>query len=107
MASQLESHHSKVSLVSYFVFFFSLISSCSSSISLSLLFYEEPPPAPPPAAKAAGLLTTKITESPRKNILLTYRSLLTAVFRCDVLRDFDDPPLEYSVHISLTSSSSL
>jgi hypothetical protein len=54
------------------------------------------------AAKAAGLLTTKITESPLKNILLTYRSLLM-----DVPRFLPLPPLENSVHISLTSSSNL
>jgi len=63
---------------------------------------------PPPAANAAGLLTTKITESPLKNILLTYRSLLIAVPLLLLLL-FRDllPPLEYSVHISFTSSSSL
>ena len=55
-----------------------------------------------PGTKAAGLLTTKITESPCKNILLTYRSLFVDV---PLLRPF--PPLEYSVHISFTSSSSL
>ena len=55
-----------------------------------------------PAAKAAGLLTTNITESPLKNILLTYLSLLM-----DVPRVLPLPPLEYSVHISLTSSRSL
>ena len=51
---------------------------------------------------AAGLLTIKMTESPRKNSLLTYRSLLTAAPRVRPL-----PPLEFSVHISLTSSSNL
>lgn len=55
-----------------------------------------------PADKAAGLLTTKITESPRKNILLTYRSLF---IDWPFFRPF--PPLENSVHISLTSSNSL
>ena len=54
------------------------------------------------AANAAGLLTTKITESPLRNILLTYLSLFTAV---PLLRPL--PPLEYSVHISFTSSRSL
>ncbi len=36
----------------------------------------EPPSASP--ASAAGLLTMIITESPRRNIFLTYRSLFTA-----------------------------
>ena len=54
------------------------------------------------AASAAGLLTTKITESPLKSILLTYLSLFIAV-----PLSFPFPPLEYSVHISLTSSSNL
>jgi len=55
-----------------------------------------------PADKAAGLLTIKITESPRRNILLTYLSLFIdwPFFR-------PLPPLENSVHISLTSSNSL
>ena len=59
-------------------------------------------PPPPSLARPAGLLTTKITESPRKNILLTYRSLFTATPLVLPL-----PPLDFSVHISLTSSSSL
>ena len=46
--------------------------------------------------------TTNITESPLKNILLTYLSLFIDWPR---LRPF--PPLEYSVHISLTSSNNL
>ena len=54
------------------------------------------------AAAPAGLLTIKMTESPRKNILDTYRSLLIAVPR---VRPF--PPLDASVHISFTSSRSL
>lgn len=53
-------------------------------------------------ANAAGLLTTKITESPLKNIFETYRSLFIADPLC-----FPFPPLEYSVHISFTSSSNL
>ena len=55
-----------------------------------------------PSANAAGLLTMIITESPRRNILLTYRSLLTAFPRV-----FPFPPLLFSVHISFTSSRSL
>jgi hypothetical protein len=55
-----------------------------------------------PGVNPAGLLTIKITESPRKNILLTYRSLLM-----DVPLEVPFPPLEVSVHISLTSSKSL
>ena len=53
-------------------------------------------------ANAAGLLTTRMTESPLKNILDTYRSLFIAEPLC-----LSFPPLEYSVHISLTSSNSL
>lgn len=60
---------------------------------------EDSPPSP---ARAAGLLTTMITESPLKNILLTYRSLFTAAPLV-----FPFPPLEVSVHISFTSSRSL
>ena len=59
-------------------------------------------PLSPGLTAAAGLLTIRMTESPRRNNLLTYRSLLTAVPR---VRPF--PPLDCSVHISLTSSSSL
>lgn len=54
------------------------------------------------SASAAGLLTIRITESPLKNILLTYRSLLMAIPRV-----FPFPPLDCSVHISLTSSNNL
>ena len=43
-----------------------------------------------------------MTESPLKNILLTYRSLFTALPRVLPL-----PPFETSVHISFTSSSTL
>lgn len=53
-------------------------------------------------ARLAGLLTTIITESPLKNILLTYLSLFTAVPLF-----FPFPPFDVSVHISLTSSSNL
>lgn len=56
----------------------------------------------PVLTSEAGLLTTRITESPLKNILLTYRSLLTTVPRFLPL-----PPLETSVHVSLTSSNKL
>jgi len=54
------------------------------------------------ASAAAGLFTTRITESPLRNILLTYRSLLIAAPLV-----FPFPPLDFSVHISFTSSSSL
>ena len=54
------------------------------------------------SAKAAGLLTIKMTESPLRNILETYRSLLMAIPRV-----FPLPPLLCSVHISFTSSSNL
>ena len=66
----------------------------------SILFHHEASCVP--SARAAGLLTMIITESPLRNILLTYRSLLIAapVF-------FPFPPLDVSVHISLTSSKSL
>jgi hypothetical protein len=53
-------------------------------------------------AKLAGLATIKMTESPLKNILLMYRSLLMAMPRVLAL-----PPLLDSVHISFTSSSTL
>ena len=54
------------------------------------------------SANAAGLLTIKITESPLRNILLTYLSLLMAMPLV-----FPFPPLDVSVHISFTSSNSL
>ena len=57
----------------------------------------------PPPAKLAGLDTIKITESPRRNILLMYRSLLIAVPRAALFF----PPFDVSVHISLTSSNNL
>ena len=57
---------------------------------------------PPPPTKEAGLLTIRITESPRRNILLTYRSLLTTVPLF-----FPLPPLDVSVHVSFTSSINL
>ncbi len=50
----------------------------------------------------AGLRSTKITESPRKNILATYLSLFTGF---DF--DFPLPDLGVSVHISLTFSSTM
>jgi len=56
----------------------------------------------PPLTKDAGLLTIKMTESPRRNNLLIYRSLLTTVPRF-----FPLPPLEVSVQVSLTSSINL
>mmetsp|Transcript_11063 Transcript_11063/g.32817 ORF Transcript_11063/g.32817 Transcript_11063/m.32817 type:complete len:111 (+) Transcript_11063:1175-1507(+) len=68
---------------------------CTSIHFSAWLFHED-------AANAAGLLTMRITESPRRNILLTYRSLFTAV---PLDRPF--PPFECSVHISFTSSSRL
>jgi len=52
--------------------------------------------------RAAGFDTIKITESPRKNILDTNLSLLIGCPRFLPL-----PPLDDSVHISLTSSSNL
>ena len=55
-----------------------------------------------PSAKLAGLLTIMITESPLRNILLTYLSLFTAFPLV-----FPLPPLDVSVHISFTSSKSL
>jgi hypothetical protein len=54
------------------------------------------------SANAAGLLTMMMTESPLRNILLTYRSLLI-----DVLLVFPFPPFDVSVHISFTSSNNL
>jgi len=54
------------------------------------------------SARAAGLLTIMMTESPLRNILLTYRSLFTAVpLECPF------PPVDVSVHISFTSSNNL
>ena len=50
----------------------------------------------------AGLRKTKITESPRKNILAIYLSLFTGF---DLV--FPLPDLGVSVHISLTFSSTM
>ena len=50
-----------------------------------------------------GFETTKITESPRKNILLTNLSLLIVCPRVFLPL----PPLDVSVHISFTSSNNL
>ena len=54
------------------------------------------------ATKAAGLLTIRITLSPRKNSFDTKRSLFTAVPLC-----LPFPPFDVSVHISFTSSRRL
>jgi len=53
-------------------------------------------------AVARGFLSTRITESPRRNILLIYRSLLTGFAFFVPFPDFGN-----SVHISFTFSSTI
>ena len=84
--------HGKIKKTNYEMIIISL--SHQSTHSPAVLHYDP--------TRAAGFETTKITESPRRNILLTNRSLFIT---CPLCLPF--PPLEVSVHISFTSSNNL